>query len=223
MSQDEAAVSKPVVTLFESYGSGAEDIGPRVAKALGVPFVGQAFTSESLEDAEERAEVQESGMARLVAALRRIAQQDALLVATDQREEYRMAADNIEHVRVATSNGAVILGHNATVVLADNPRALHVKLDGPLEQRVARAATAAGISIDRARKRQVREDRVRSEMAIALHNWDPRTTDRFDLIVNTGSLDIKVAVQLIVAAYRLKAAAVQSRSGTTGPNGSEPG
>jgi hypothetical protein len=28
----------PVVTLFESYGSGADYIGPRVAQALGLPF-----------------------------------------------------------------------------------------------------------------------------------------------------------------------------------------
>ena len=29
---------KPVVTIFEAYGSGGSDIGPKVAEALGLPF-----------------------------------------------------------------------------------------------------------------------------------------------------------------------------------------
>ena len=41
----------PVVTLFESYGSGASYVGPRVAQALGVPFHAQAFSSEEIERA----------------------------------------------------------------------------------------------------------------------------------------------------------------------------
>ena len=43
--------SRPVVTLFESYGSGASYIGPRVAQALGLPFHPQAFSSEEIENA----------------------------------------------------------------------------------------------------------------------------------------------------------------------------
>ena len=38
-----AASLRPVVTLFESYRSGASYIGPRVAQALGLPFHMQAF------------------------------------------------------------------------------------------------------------------------------------------------------------------------------------
>ena len=45
-------MAQPIVTLFELYGSGAEDIGPRVADALGVQWEPQAFTSASIEEAE---------------------------------------------------------------------------------------------------------------------------------------------------------------------------
>ena len=44
--------TRPVVTIFESYGSGAATVGPRVAEALGVRFLGQVFSSEQLEEAE---------------------------------------------------------------------------------------------------------------------------------------------------------------------------
>jgi hypothetical protein len=51
--------TRPVVTIFESYGSGAEEIGPRVAEALGVAFHAQAFSSDQLE---EPAEQQDEGL-----------------------------------------------------------------------------------------------------------------------------------------------------------------
>src|ERR1044072_5813242 len=58
----------PVVTLFESYGSGASYIGPRVAQALGVPFHTQAFSSEELENAETKRE-NEGVLGRVFAAM----------------------------------------------------------------------------------------------------------------------------------------------------------
>jgi len=42
---------KPIVTLFELYGSGAELIGPAVAEELGLPWEPQAFASETIEAA----------------------------------------------------------------------------------------------------------------------------------------------------------------------------
>ena len=41
---DPAPMSKPVVTIFELYGSGASEVGPKVAEALGVPWEPQAFS-----------------------------------------------------------------------------------------------------------------------------------------------------------------------------------
>ena len=36
---------KPLVTLFEAYGSGAGYVGRRVAERLGVPFFDQTYAS----------------------------------------------------------------------------------------------------------------------------------------------------------------------------------
>ena len=56
-------VTKSVVTLFELYGSGATEVGPSVAEALGVPWVSQAFTSEAIEEAAEEARAEaETGL-----------------------------------------------------------------------------------------------------------------------------------------------------------------
>ena len=44
--------SRPVVTMFEAYGAGAEEVGHAVAELLGVPWIGQGLTSEELEAAD---------------------------------------------------------------------------------------------------------------------------------------------------------------------------
>ena len=55
----------PVVTLFEKYGAGARSIGPRVADALGVAWMDQAFSSADIESAKYpgAAEPSEQGVA----------------------------------------------------------------------------------------------------------------------------------------------------------------
>jgi hypothetical protein len=43
-------------------------------------------------------------------------------------------------------------------------------------------------------------------MSQRFYYWNPMDIDRYDLIVNTGVLDLDTAVDVIVAAYQAKAA-----------------
>lgn len=198
-----ATTSRPVVTLWEAYGSGAATIGPAVADALGVTFIGQAYSSEEVEVGSERQD--ESLLSRVLTTLgRSMAAADTGVFSGAVLSQG--AIDNIKMVRHAVAEGAVILGRNATVILADVPGVLHVKLDGPLEQRVARGSADAGIDLARARTRQAREDQVRAEMSLRVHNWDPRSNDRYDVVLNTVQLPDHKVVEMILASYHIKAA-----------------
>ena len=197
-------IDKPVVTIFEMYGSGASEVGPAVARALGVPWVSQAYSSEDLEAAEGRGAEEDNFLTRILATLGRTAASADVGVFSGQLEMLD-AEDAVRELRVQCSEGAVVLGRNATVIMADEPRALPVKLDGPIDVRVARAAEVAGLDLAHARARQVREDSARAAMSQRLFNWDPRHNDHFDLVVNTGQLSLTMTVDLILAAYRLKA------------------
>ena len=75
-----------------------------------------------------------------------------------------------------------------------------------MKQRIARAAQEAGISLDRAARRQKNEDRIRADMSIELYGWDPRDPTRYDLVVNTGRMDLDACVDIIAQAYRAKLA-----------------
>jgi cytidylate kinase len=200
----EGRSARPVVTLFESYGSGASYIGPRVAQALGVPFQSQAFSSEEIENAEAERE-REGPLARVFAAMGGSYGLEGPAVAMAQRDDYDVVMANTRKVQEEARQGGVIMGRNAALILANRPAALHVKLDGPLAQRIERAARESGISIERAAKRQKREDQVRADMSLQLYGWDPRETERYDLVVNTGTMDLDACVEIIVQAARIKA------------------
>jgi len=207
-----AGSRRPVVTLFESYGSGASYIGPRVAQALGVPFHEQAFSSRQIEDAGERRE-DEGVLSRFFGAVGgSYAGLEGPSVAMAQRDDYELVLENTRIVQEEASQGGVITGRNAALILGNWPGALHVMLDGPLAQRIERAARDAGIDIQRAARRQKREDQVRADMSLQFYHWDPRETDRYDVVVNTGTMDLDTCVDIIVAAARIKARSTSGAS-----------
>jgi len=198
-------VPAPTVTLFESYGSGAEEIGPRVADALGVAYHPQAFSSEQFEQALDR-RTDAGLLSRVFAAMGgSYAALDGPSVAMAQRDNHELVLQNTRWVMEAARAGAVIVGRNGAMILAKWPGAIHVRLDGPLPQRIERAARTNGISLDRAAKRQRREDELRADMSISLYGWDPREPTRYDLVLNTGTLDVPTSVDIIVHAARVSA------------------
>jgi cytidylate kinase len=201
----EGRPSKPVVTLFESYGAGASSIGPRVAQALGVPFHGQAFSSDEIEGAEARRE-NEGLLSRVFGVMGgQYAALEGGSVAAVQQDKHELVMENTRRVVEQAREGGVIMGRNGALILANWPGALHVKLDGPVTQRIERAAKESGIDVERAAKRQKREDQVRADMSIEFYGWDPRETTRYDVVVNTGTMDLDTCVDIIVQAAKVKA------------------
>jgi cytidylate kinase len=197
-----------VVTLFESYGCGADVIGRRVAETLGVPYHEQAFSSEQLEEQEEARE-QESLLSRLVVAMGRGSATDHNDVPLAQQDKDQLVSENTALVSTWAETGGVILGRNGAFILRGLPNALHVRLDAPVEQRIARAAADRGIPLDRARRRQRREDEMRAQMSRDFYAFDPTEPLAYDLVINTGTVDADLCVAIIAAAARSRLAVLK--------------
>jgi cytidylate kinase len=194
----------PVVTIFESYGSGAEEVGPRVAEALGVSYHAQAFSSEQLESPEQH---DDGILSRVLAAMGgSYAALEGPAVAMAQRDDHELVLRNTRWVTDAARAGGVIVGRNGALILARWPGALHVRLDAPVPLRVERAARTGGITPERAARRQRREDSIRADMSIRLYGWDPRDPTGYDLVLNTGTLGPDDCAAVIVHASRVKVA-----------------
>jgi cytidylate kinase len=207
----------PVVTLFEKYGAGARYIGPRVADALGVPWLDQAVSSSDIESESYPGAggVSEAGgfLARILGPYASGATVlDDASIPLAQAQDARMADENTRFVQQAAAQGVVMLGRNSALILADLATALHVQLDAPVEVRIARAAREEGMDEARAARRQRTEDRVRAEMSERFYHWNPMDVGRYHLVLNTGLLDLDAAVEVIVAAERVRARRVGQAS-----------
>jgi cytidylate kinase len=208
-SSEARQAQKLVVTLFESYGSGASYVSAKVADALGIPLHVQAFSSEEIEAAMS---VHESRglLTRVFNAMggsyaSYTGGEGPNVPWAPEGDNYELVAANTRYVTEAAREGGVIVGRNGAFILADWPGALHVRLDGPLEQRIARAAQESGIDLEQAAQRQKREDQVRADMSIEFYGWDPREADRYHLILNTGLMDLDTCADVIVQVARAKA------------------
>jgi cytidylate kinase len=192
-----------VVTLFGTYGAGAHEVGSRVAKALGLPYHRQAFSSQTLAGSREADAAELALLARVVDVLGRA--HSALEpdeVAETERLIHKLVMENDRQVWAAAEEGGVIVGRNGPVVLAGRPATLHVLLTGQVEDRIARAAADFAIPREEAARRREPEDEIRADMSIVLYGWDPREPERYDLVIDTSRNSLDAAVATILDAVR---------------------
>jgi cytidylate kinase len=214
-------VMAPVVTLSASFGAGGSIIGPRVAEELGLPFLDRAIpvaVAEALavpmSDVMAHDERRTSGLGRLFASLARAAAAPDTAFGSaptaaraslgDQPEQaFRDQTERIIH-QVAETNGGVILGRAAAIVLRDRPSALHVRLDGPSEARIRRAVGIEGIDEEQARKLLEETDRAREAYVKHFYRCDPRDACHYHLVLDSTALEVDACVDLIVAAAKAR-------------------
>ena len=202
-STPSAATPKPVVTIYGTYGAGARQVGRAVARELGLPYFGPAFSSEAIEGGSEEVRAREATFLTKVIALMAAAF-GASVIPEGSLEGHRqeLIAENHRQVQGCAHLGGVMVGRHGALLLADRPNTVHVLLTGSVEDRVERAAAESGIAREHAARRLEREDHVRADMAIALFGWDPRIPDHYDLVVNTSRIPLDAVVEMVLAAVR---------------------
>lgn len=192
----------PVITIFEQYGAGADQIGPELAKRFGVQFLGQRWSSEELEAMHQVPVAEQSGFDRFMIASGRGAEPgESTRVDLFQIADNEAVNANNAELNTKAAEGLVVLGRNAATVV--KTPALHVKLVSELSNRIKHAMEAYKIDEATAKRRQAWEDEDRAQIALHFYGWDPRGTDGYDLIVDTGK-GLDAATAEIEAAAKKK-------------------
>lgn len=204
-----------VVTISATFGAGGGTVGPAVAERLGVPFVDRAIPGAvaeeigcSLEDALRHDDRAPTGFERLLASAARLptvtlGSVDPAYVTpsdADGRILYDQEfVDRTEEVleRVAAT-GAVVLGRAGAVVLADRPGALHVRLDGPKDRRLARSGTADMRELEA-------NDRARSAYVRRFYRVDPADSALYHLVLDATAVPPQACTDVIVRLARERA------------------
>jgi cytidylate kinase len=212
-----------VVTISSTYGAGGSVVGPAVADRLGLPFVDRAIPEAvaaeigcTLESALVHDGRTETGLGRVLMATARMPN-----ITLGGLESYVSPSDLMpeeEYVRkteayitsVATTTGGVILGRAGAFVLAEHPGALHVRLDGPADARVAQAARLHGRDLASARKRMQETDRARASYVQHFYRADPNEPRHYQLVIDATALPLDAVSDLIVGAARAMEAAPAS-------------
>jgi cytidylate kinase len=100
----------------------------------------------------------------------------------------------------ADAGDAVILGRSGAVILKGHPHALHVRLDGPKERRIAQAVTLLGVDRATAERQLADTDRAREAYAQHFYRADVRDPALYHLVIDTTAIGLDAALELIVAA-----------------------
>jgi cytidylate kinase len=210
-----------VVTISRQLGSGGEEIGQAVARALGAAYLDKEIlqlaaarfgTNADIAAADDR---QYRLMNRLITMLLQRAPAatviDSVAVSTPlgprliTRADFRQVLDEVMR-EVAQRGQAVIAGWGGQAILQSAPHVVHVHVTAPLDARVQRVAAQRGLTSAEARRLVQASDRERAEYLQSEYGIDWLSPELYDLIINTGRLTADAAVSLIVTAARARAA-----------------
>jgi hypothetical protein len=198
-----------LVTLSAAYGAGGSRLGPELAERLGVPFLDRAIPSAvaqrlavPLADAEAHDQSVGSLLARVVLRLAPLGQAFGADPGEPLDEDaFRRATETIIREQAATGDG-VILGRGGALVLAGDPRALHVRLDGAREARIAQATALREIDRRTAEREQAETDRAREAYVRHFYRADARDCRHYHLTLDSTALPLETVLETIILAAR---------------------
>jgi cytidylate kinase len=200
-----------LVAMSASYGAGGSRIGPAVARRLGVPFVDRAIpvkVAEHLDIPLEEATAyderpSESWLDKLLRGFigTDVGAPTPMPAEEFTSEDFARATEEVLRRQAQTGEG-VILGRGSVIVLRQDPGVLRVRLDGPVQRRVARAMELGGIDAETAKRALRRLDRTHAEYAKRFYDADITDPALYHLWLDSTAIDDEACVEMIVTAAR---------------------
>ena len=232
MDADNIVISRMrAITVSREYGSGGGEIAARLAKRLGWQLIDHEVlvrVAQQLGVSEKEAETYDERPEGLVSRILnslQVIQPTApvtlpVQLTTDLRT-YHEARRKVIEGACATGH-VVIVGRGAQVLLARRRDVLHARVVAPLGPRIAYVMQREGLDQAAARARIQLKDRDRIRYLQEVHQLSPENAHLYDLVVNTGILDLESAVDLICLALERKAKRLSMTSGELGPGAGLP-
>jgi cytidylate kinase len=202
-----------VVTISAAFGAGGSEIGPAVADALDLPFVDRAIPTRvarelgvSVDEARDHDETVDTGLARIMSSLALVpdlAGAGPLTYASVTDESTFQERTEKVLTEIANGPGGVVLGRAGAIVLARIPDALHVRLTGSEDGRLARlVARHPGAAPQELRDRLRENDRARAAYLRHFYRADPTDCRLYHLVIDTAALGWDTVAELVVQAAR---------------------
>ena len=216
------------VTVSREYGSGGGEVAARLARRLDWRLIDHAVVAQvarelgiSQTEVEAHDEQAEGRIAQILRRMRlSLSGGFATPLAGAQLGAPFLAAspaspatgelayqDTLRYVvqAAATTGHAVIVGRGGQVILAGQRDVLHVRVVASLAQRMAYVMGREGLDESAARARIQAKERARARYMQAMYQCNHEDPHLYDLVLNTGVLDLDSAVDVIYQALERKA------------------
>jgi CMP/dCMP kinase len=214
------------VTLSREYGSGGGEIAARLSQRLHWRLIDHAIVERvasemgtSTQEAEAFDERAESKLAQVLGCL--VYASPLLLSGAPQQvllANEQTYSDTVKRiVRAAAQRGhTVIVGRASQVLLASLHDVLHVRIVAPFENRVAYVMQREGLDEAQARARVLTKDRDRARYLETEYHHRPEDPHLYDLVLDTTTLGLNNAVEIICFALFQKARHIYEQGAEAG-------
>lgn len=203
----------PVITVSRQTGSGGAGIGFQLAERLDAIYLNQQIIREvakrlGISEAaaaqyDERAEAFIERLARVLwlsnPTLAPVSTPAAPIPFESTTQAFVTATRELVREAARTGN-AVIFGHGAQFILADEPAVLHVRFVAPFPYRVERVMRRENLSRADAERRVRVEDQRRADHIRQYYHADWNAPEHFHLILNTARWDQETCIRLVLDA-----------------------
>jgi cytidylate kinase len=205
----DAEAPRPCIALSRLPGSGAAELGQRLAEQLGYAFFGIEIVDHIARRTGLRRELVAGVDERIRSAIDRYVADGLRRERFTESDYARQLVDTI--AALGERGAAVVLGRGSVFILPPE-RALRLLVVAPREFRVERIGRQEGLAGNEAAQRLDALDAERREFLTHHFRGDPDDPTRYDLCLNTGSLGLDGAAVVALAAFgaRFGSAAVRN-------------
>jgi hypothetical protein len=205
------ATAPPVITVSREFGARGAALGKVVADRIGFSFWNRellgAIAAHAHVDAAALERFDEHHPSAIAETMSGLMPGPARIGQVDYARELTVV------VRDLVSRGSAVLVGRGLNFMVDKARALRVRVVCPLEQRIAELAERDRITFAAARVMIADADRDRRAFVRDLYGKDIDDPAGYDLWVNTGTMSIDAAADIVVAALRAQFAGGQLGAG----------
>jgi cytidylate kinase len=194
-------VFHPIVTISRQSGAGGVEVARAVAERLRFAL----YDRELVEAVARNSRVLDAIVEEVDERTRTAIEAGVREILTGTTLTYGDYISQLGRVvlHIVRQGQAVILGRGAHHIIEGRYR-LAVRLVAPLDKRVQRKQQLMGTSAEEARAEVLRVDRERQAFAQLHFSADDDNPMSYDLVVNTGSMSMHEAADIIAHAYDVR-------------------
>lgn len=193
---------KTVITIGRQYGSGGREIGIRLAQKMGIPFYDKELLRKAAEKSGLCEKIFENFDERPKSLLYSIAMDSYMFSlpgtgAVDSLEQkvYLATFETIRHL--AEQGGCVIIGRCADYALAEDPKALRLFIDAPLQKRIETVMEREHLPADKAKTLITRTDKRRASYYEYYSSQKWGDVDSYDFCLDSSVFGLDGTVEII--------------------------